>query len=87
MTYKEFYNIFKDYFTEWEISSLQELAFSNYEDAHGYRPMKKWQKQIAYDFLCDFLYNMDKKECIEYFNPFRKSHLVIEEFWNSLEYL
>lgn len=85
MTYKEYHDIFKDYFTERQIAAMQELAFANYEDAHGYRPMRKEQKQIAYDFIINFLRDMDAGECIEYLKPLGMRQCAIVELWDSLD--
>jgi len=85
MIYREFHDIFKNYFTEGQITVIQELAFQNYEDAHGYRPMRKEQKQTAYDFIIDFLRNMDVTECVGYLKPIGIPRLVVINLWNSLE--
>ncbi len=87
MTYKEFHDIFKNHFTEEQITTIQKFAFTNYEDAHGYRPIRKAQKQIAYDFIIDFLRNMDVTECVGYLKPLGIPLLVAINLWNNLEYL
>ena len=87
MTYSEFYSIFEEYFTKEQISAIQKEAFLHYEDAHGHKPIGMPQKQIAFSFMFDMLYNMDIDECIDYFKSlFRKPHYISAEFWNSLEY-
>jgi len=85
MTYREFHDIFKNYFTEGQITAIQELAFTNYEDAHGYRPMRKEQKQTAYDFIIDFLRNMDVTECVGYLKPLGIPLIAAINLWNGLE--
>lgn len=87
MTYKEFHDILKGYFTEEQITAMQKLAFINYEDAHGYRPVRKEQKQIAYEFIIDFLRDMDVTECVGYLKPVGIPLLVAIRLWNGLEYL
>ena len=87
MTYSEFYKIFEEYFTKEQISAIQKEAFLHYEDAHGHKPTGKSQRQIAYSFMFDMLYNMEIQECIDYFESlFRKPHYITAEFWDSLEY-
>lgn len=87
MTYKKFHDIFKNYLSEEQITTLQKFAFTNYEDAHRYRPMRKEQKQIAYDFIIDFLRNMDITECVGYLKPLGIPLNATINLWNSLEYL
>lgn len=65
MRYTEFYNMFKDYLNGNQITEMQKMAFKFYKDAHGYNPMRKNQKQVAYGFLQDLFYNMESDECIE----------------------
>jgi len=87
MTYKEFHDIFKNRLTEKQISNLQKFAFQNYEDAHGYRPVRKEQKQFAYDFTIDFLRSMGVAECVGHPNPLAIPLITAINLWNSLEYL
>ncbi len=87
MTYKEFHDIFKKHFTEEQITAMQKFAFTNYEDAHGYRPIRKGQKQIAYEFIIDFLRNMEVTECVGYLKPLGIPLITAINLWSSLEYL
>ncbi len=87
MTYKKFHEKLIGTLTENQISIMQKIAFTNYEDAHGYRPIRKEQKQIAYDFIIDFLRDMDITECVGYLKPLGIPLLVAIKLWNSLEYL
>lgn len=85
MTYTEFHKMFKEYLTGKEIADMQELAFSNFEDAHGYRPMRKNQKQVAYGFMEDLIYNMEMEECVDYLGCYGISQYKAEAIWQSLE--
>lgn len=85
MTYIEFHKLFKKYLSGKEIADMQKLAFMNYEDAHGYRPMRKSQKQVAYGFLEDLIYNMEMKECVDYLGCYGISQIKAEAIWKSLE--
>jgi len=87
MTYKEFHDILKGYFTEEQIVAMQKFAFTNYEDAHGYRPIRKEQKQIAYGFIIDFLRDMDVTDCVGCLKPLGIPLIATINLWNSLEYL
>ncbi len=87
MTYKEFHDRLIGILTEEQITTMQKLAFTNYEDAHSYRPIRKEQKQIAYDFIIDFLRNMDITECVGYLKPVGIPLIAAINLWNSLEYL
>ncbi len=87
MTYKKFHDRLIGILTEEQITTMQKLAFTNYEDAHGYRPVQKGQKQIAYDFIIDFLRNMGVTECVGCLKPLGIPLLVAINLWNSLEYL
>lgn len=71
--------------TEKEIAVIQESAFQNYEDTHGYRPRRKNQKHIAYDFMIDFLRNMELTECIGYLRPLGIPLIKAITLWNGLE--
>lgn len=70
MAYTDFYNLFKNFFTVREIQVMQDLAFSNYKDAHGFRPMRKEQKQVAYGFIEDLIYNMGLNECVDFLGSY-----------------
>ncbi len=86
MTYPEFYNLFKDYFTGGQIAEIQRIAFKEYTDGHGYYPRRKEQKQFAYSFVHDFLYDMlDAEDCYEYLKSTGASKEIIEAFWKSLD--
>ena len=86
MNYQEFYNLFKYYFTGCQIATIQRIAFQEYKDAHGYYPMRKEQKQVAYGFVHDFMYNMlDPEECCEYLRSTGASKENIVAFWKSLD--
>lgn len=87
MTYKKFHDVFKNYLTEKQIIILQKYAFTNYEETHGYKPMRREQKQIAYGFIIDFLRNMNVTECIAYLKPIGIPLITAINLWNSLEYL
>ena len=43
--------MFKDYLTGNQITNVQEMEFIFYEDVHGYKPRRKAQKQLAYEFV------------------------------------
>jgi len=86
MTYKKFHDRLIGILTEEQITTMQKFAFQNYEDAHGYRPIRKEQKQIAYDFIIDFLRNMDVTECVGYLKPLGIPLIAAINLWNSLEY-
>ena len=85
MTYTEFYKMLKYYLTGKEIADMQELAFRNYMDAHGYRPMRKEQKQVAYGFIEDLIYNMDLEECVDYLGGYGIARYKAEAIWQSLD--
>ena len=85
MTYKEFHDILKGLLTEEQITIIQEFAFKNYEDAHGSRPTRKEQKQLAYDFAIDFIHDMDITECVRYLKPLGIPLLVAIKLWEGLE--
>ena len=83
MTYTEFYNFFKDYFTAGQIAGLQKIAFQEHKDAHGFYPQRREQKQFAYGFLYDFLYNniADADECYEYLKSAGVTKEQVKKFW------
>ena len=83
--FKEFHDIFKGHFTRREILDMQKVAFQNYEDAHGHKPIRKDQKEIAYSFIRDLLYNMEVCECVDYLKSFGISESNAIKFWESLE--
>lgn len=87
MTYKKFHDILKQFMTEREIAIIQEFAFQNYEDAHGYRPKQKMQKMIAYDFIIDFMRDMNITECVEYLKPLGIPLINAITLWYGLEQL
>lgn len=88
MTYTKFYSLLSKYFTNSEIAKIQEIAFKEYKDAHGYRPMRKNQKQCAYGFLIDFIYSeiVNCLDCYEYLKYTGVSFDSVKEFWKSLDY-
>lgn len=85
MTYREFHDILKRHLTELQITTIQKVAFKNYEDAHGYKPKRKEQKQLAYDFMIDFICNMDVTECVRYLKPFGIPLITAITLWHGLE--
>ena len=85
MEYKEFHNILKRVLTERETAIIQEFAFQNYEDAHGYSPRREDQKQIAYDFMIDFLRNMEVTECVGCLKPLGMPLVTAITLWHGLE--
>lgn len=87
MTYKEFHDMLKWWLTEWQIAIIQEFAFQNYEDAHGCRPKRKEEKQIAYGFIIDFLRDMDAAECVGCLKPLGIPLLAAIKLWEGLEYV
>ena len=88
MTYPEFYNVFKDYFTGSQIAKIQQIAFKEYTYGHGYYPLRKEQKQLAYSFVYDLIYNdiIDAEDCYEYLKSAGVSKETVEAFWKSLDY-
>ena len=85
MTYKKYHDRLIGLLTERQITIIQEIAFQNYEDTHGCRPKRKGEKQIAYEFIIDFLRNMDITECVGYLKPFDIPLLTAINLWNRLE--
>ena len=85
MNYTEFYNMFKDYFTNAQIAKIQRSAFDNFEHAHGYKPIRKSGKNIAYGFIRDFLYNEDFSVCLDYLKTFGIPQYKAVEFLESLD--
>lgn len=87
MRYTEFYDFLKDYFTEREIVGIQMLAFREHKDAHGFYPMRKEQKQFAYGFLHDFLFNniIDVEDCYHYLKTAGCTREHVELFWKIME--
>ena len=68
-----------------EIAIIQEFAFQSNEDAHGYSPRWEDQKQIAYDFMIDFLRNMEVTECVGCLKPLGIPLVTAIKFWHGLE--
>ena len=87
MTYTEFYNMFKDYLTGNQIANVQEMAFGFYADAHGYRPMRKAQKQFAYEFAREYFYSMEVDDCIDVLWKIGVPRYKAVEFWQCLEWI
>ena len=87
MRYTDFYNMFKDYLNGNQITEMQKMAFKFYKDAHGYNPMRKNQKQVAYGFLQDLFYNMESDECIDCLVKYGVDYKRAEAFWQSLEWI
>ena len=85
MTYEKFHDRLIGQLTERQIRTMQRIAFQNYEDAHGYRPKRKEEKMLAYDFLIDYLRDMDVTECVGYLKPFGIPLVVAITLWNGLE--
>lgn len=85
MTYKKFHDMFRLYLTEAQITAIQESAFQNYEDAHGYRPKRKEEKQLAYDFAVDFIRDMMVTECVGYLKPMGIPLTTAVNLWHGLE--
>ncbi len=85
MTYREFHDMLKGLLTEEQITIIQEFAFQNYEDAHGSRPKRKGQKQLAYNFAIDFIHDMEVTECVGCLKPLGIPLLVAIRLWEGLE--
>ena len=85
MTYEKFHDTLIGQLTERQIRTMQRIAFQNYEDTHGYRPKRKEEKMLAYDFLIDYLRDMDVTECVGYLKPFGIPLVVAITLWNGLE--
>lgn len=85
MTYKEFHDCLKWALSEWEITAIQEYAFQNYEEAHGRRPEKKEEKQLAYDFITDYLRGMEIAECTGCLKPLGIPLMSAARLWHGLE--
>lgn len=85
MEYPKFRKMFEGFLTGKQIADMQETAFGCYEDAHGYRPMRKNQKQIAYGFIQDLFYDMSLDDCIDYLELFDVSEEIATRFWENLE--
>jgi hypothetical protein len=85
MTYTDFYNMLNPYLTNFQIALVQDTAFQYYEDAHGYRPMRKKQKQFAYGFIQEFFYGIEIDECIEFLGRYGVPKIKSIEFWQSLD--
>lgn len=86
MKYTDFYNLLEKYFTGREIAGIQQIAYKEYYDAHGYLPKRKVQKQCAYAFLVDFIRNniVDAEDCYNYLRSAGVARVNIEKFWASL---
>lgn len=85
MTYKQFHDRLKWSLTEHQIAVIQEYAFQNYEDAHGRKPKKKEEKQMAYGFTVDFLRDMNVTECVKCLKPIGIPLLTAIKLWDTLE--
>lgn len=85
MTYGKLHGILRGLLTESQIQTVQELAFQNYEDAHGYRPKRKEEKQLAYDFIIDFIRDMEVTECVGYLKPMGIPLITAVNLWHGLE--
>ena len=85
MTYKKFHDKLIRMLTEKQIAVIQAIAFQNYKDAHGYMPESKGEKQLAYDFIIDFLRNMEITECVGYLKPLGIPLITAIALWNGLE--
>ena len=85
MTYKQFHDRLKWSLTEHQIAAIQEYAFQNYEDAHGRKPEKKEERQMAYGFTVDFLRDMNVTECVRCLKPVGIPLLTAIKLWDTLE--
>lgn len=85
MTYKEFHDILIGFLTELQITVIQEFAFQNYEDTHSTRPKRKTEKQLAYDFIIDFLRDIDVIECVGCLKPLGIPLIAAVNLWHGLE--
>lgn len=85
MTHKKFHDMLRLYLTEAQITAIQELAFQNYEDAHDYRPKRKEEKQLAYDFAIDLIRGMTVTECVGYLKPMGIPLITAIILWHGLE--
>lgn len=85
MTYKEFHDILKWSLTENQIAIIQDFAFQNYEDAHGCRPGRKEEKQLAYGFTIDFIRSMNVTECVGCLKPLGIPLIAAVNLWHGLE--
>jgi hypothetical protein len=85
MGYKEFRDKLERFMDGKQIAAMQETAFEYYEDAHGYRPKRKNQKQFAYQFVWEQLQSMSINECIEYMGKFGVGEETAAEFCKSMD--
>ena len=85
MTYKEFHDLLKGMLTESQIGIVQNVALQNYEDAHGHKAMSKGEKMLAYEFMVDFLRDMDVTECVGYLKPLGIPLITAIRLWEGLE--
>lgn len=87
MRYTEFVHMLDNYLTGYQIDLLKRKAYQFYQDAHGYKPLRKEQKQVAYGFIKDLLYNMKIDECIEFMEKIGVPAYKATELWQSLEWI
>lgn len=85
MTYKEFHDKLIEFLTERQIDAVQKKALQNYEDAHGHKAMSKGEKMLAYDFMIDFIRDMDITECVRYLRPLGIPLITVIRLWEGME--
>ena len=85
MTYSKFHDRLMGLLTERQITALQKMALQNYEDAHGCKARSKGEKMLAYDFMVDFIRDMEVVECVRYLRPLRIPLITVIRLWEGLE--